>query len=50
MVCYLGFALYNSGDFNPVNWAKESQKYFAWVAFACVLAYGVFSAQPPKYK
>ena len=50
VLSYLGFALFNSGTLNPVEWYPKSQIYFIVILVCCVLAYMVFSAEPPKKK
>ena len=50
LISYLGFALFNAGSFNPVDWYPKSQIYFIVVLACCVLAYMVFSAELPKKK
>lgn len=46
---YLGFSLFNGGEFNPIEWNKGSKEFFIWIIFGCLLAYGVFTAEPPRY-
>ncbi len=50
LISYMGFALFNAGSFNPVDWYPKSQIYFIVVLICCVLAYMVFSAELPKNK
>ena len=47
---YYGFALFNAGEFNPVEWSYNSQKYFIIVIIGCIITYLVFTLEPPKFK
>ncbi len=50
VISYFGFVIGNAGTFNPVEWYPKSQIYFIVILVCCVLAYMVFSAEPPKNK